>query len=254
MTQIKRALISVYDKAGVVPFAKALTEMGVEILSTGGTAELLRKEGVPAKDVSSVTKFPEMLDGRVKTLHPHVHAGLLALRDNEKHLTALAEHNIKPIDLLVVNLYPFSHALKTKTEERDILEMIDIGGPAMLRSAAKNFKSVAAISDPADYEPVLRELRNQAVLSEATRRSLAAKVFRLTAGYDQLIQEYFEGKKENAAGPFPGALELRFNKRFDLRYGEIPHQKGALYRDGTACLPAGMASESGVVSARQLHG
>ena len=237
MTRIKRALLSVYDKTGIVLLARSLAEMGVEILSTGGTAELLRKEGVPVKDVSSVTKFPEMLDGRVKTLHPYIHAGLLALRDNEKHLAVLAEHNIKPIDFLVVNLYPFAETLKTKSDEHEIIEMIDIGGPAMLRSAAKNFKFVAAVSDPADYGRVLSELKDKGTLSDATRKALAAKVFRLTAEYDGLIQQYFEGKKETASGSFPAALELRFAKKSDLRYGENPHQKGALYRDGAAHPP-----------------
>ncbi|MBI2094555.1 MAG: bifunctional phosphoribosylaminoimidazolecarboxamide formyltransferase/IMP cyclohydrolase [Candidatus Omnitrophica bacterium] len=252
MTRIKRALLSVYDKTGIVPLARSLADMGVEILSTGGTAELLRKEGVPVKDVSSVTKFPEMLDGRVKTLHPYIHAGLLAVRDNEEHLAALADHNIKPIDFLAVNLYPFADALKAQGQERQIIEMIDIGGPAMLRSAAKNFKFVAAVSDPADYEPVLREMRDKGTLSEATRRALAAKVFRMSSEYDRLIQRYFEGKKEAGPGPFPAVLELCFEKKSDLRYGENPHQKGALYRDGGGTgLSAGQA---GVVSARQLHG
>ena len=139
MVQIRRALLSVYDKAGVVAFAKSLRALGIELISTGGTAKLLKKGGVPVQEVSSVTQFPEMLDGRVKTLHPKLHAGLLALRDNREHLKTLKKHRIKPIDLLVVNLYPFGEAVKTKSEERQIVEMIDIGGPAMLRSAAKNF-------------------------------------------------------------------------------------------------------------------
>ncbi len=244
-TKIKRALISVYDKTGIVAFAKELQALGVEIISTGGTADLLRKEGLPVTGVSSVTQFPEMLGGRVKTLHPNVHAGLLALRDNEEHLQTLAEHNIKPIDLLVVNLYPFGDAVKTKTHESEIIEMIDIGGPAMLRSAAKNFRSVAAVSDPADYTRVAKELKENYQIGEATLKSLAAKVFKLTAYYDGLIADYLEGKKPSTA-TFPESLTLSFDKQGDLRYGENPHQKGALYREKGVL--------AGVVSAKQLHG
>ena len=147
MTEIQRALISVFDKTGVVAFARGLSGMGVEIISTGGTAELLRKEGIPVKEVSEITRFPEILDGRVKTLHPMLHGGLLALRDNAAHMKTLQEHQIKPIDLVVVNLYPFAEAARTKADEKEIIEMIDIGGPSMIRSAAKNFRFVASVSD-----------------------------------------------------------------------------------------------------------
>ncbi len=247
MIPIKRALISVYDKAGIVPFAKSLHKMGVEIISTGGTAELLRKSGLRVKEVSSITQFPEMLNGRVKTLHPNLHAGLLALRDNPEHLKTLKKHKIEPIDLLVVNLYPFWDAVKSKTDEREIIEMIDVGGPALLRGAAKNFRFVAAVSDPRDYGTILRELeKNGQSLSEGTLRNLAAKVFKLTSYYDGLIYRYFEGKV-GSKEILPGKLTLDFEKIQDLRYGENPHQKGALY------IEKGLKS-SGVVKARQLHG
>jgi len=247
MTQIKRALISVYDKTGIVPFAKGLHALGVEIISTGGTAALLKKEGIPVTEVSSVTKFPEMLDGRVKTLHPAIHAGLLSLRDDAKHRATLQKHKIRPIDLLAVNLYPFWDAVRTKTDEREIIEMIDIGGPAMLRSAAKNHRFVAAVSDTKDYAPVLEELRkNGGSLSEATLKHLALKVFKLTSYYDGLICRYFESKSLPKR-VLPERLTLDFEKIQDLRYGENPHQKGALYREKTI-------KAAGVVRAKQWHG
>ncbi len=249
MTKIKRALISVYDKTGVVAFAKTLNGLGVEIISTGGTADLLKKEGVPVKEVSEVTHFPEMLNGRVKTLHPNLHAGILAMRDDPKHMQTLVEHAIEPIDLLVVNLYPFWDALKTKTEERDIIEMIDIGGPSMLRSAAKNFRFVASVADPADYAAVAEELRrNGGALSDETRRNLAGKVFTLTASYDKLISGYFQGgpAQANGASVLPASLELKFDKSADLRYGENPHQKGAIYEE--------KGNSGGIVKAKKLHG
>ena len=243
----KRALISVYDKTGVAGFAKALTALGIEIISTGGTADLLKKEGVPVYEVSEITKFPEMLNGRVKTLHPSVHAGLLAIRDNPKHMETLAAHNIKPIDFLVVNLYPFWDAVRQKTAEAEIIEMIDIGGPAMLRSAAKNFKSVAVVSDPADYPHVAEELKNQGQLGPETLRRLAAKVFKHTSHYDSLIYGYFNGSKGTAAGEsFPQNLALEFEKDAMLRYGENPHQKGALYRQ--------VGDSKGIVNAKKLQG
>jgi phosphoribosylaminoimidazolecarboxamide formyltransferase/IMP cyclohydrolase len=247
MNRIRRALVSVYDKTGVLPFAKALHSLGIEIISTGGTAQLLKKEGVPVKEVSEITKFPEMLSGRVKTLHPNLHAGLLALRDSPQHLETLAEHNIKQIDLVVVNLYPFWDAVKTRADEREIVEMIDIGGPSMLRSAAKNFRFVASVSDPADYPRVMQELKkNEGRLSDATRRELAVKVFRLTARYDGLIHDYLTSGKSSPAEIFPEKLTLEFEKVQDLRYGENPHQRGALYRKKN--------DDSGVVSAKKLHG
>ncbi len=249
MTKVKRALVSVFDKKGVLDFAKGLHSLGIEILSTGGTAELLRNNGVPVREVSEVTQFPEMLDGRVKTLHPKLHAGLLALRDNPKHQATLKEHDIQMIDLVAVNLYPFWDAVKNKTQEEEIIEMIDIGGPAMLRSASKNFRSVAVVCDPADYERVLQELRkgNGSVTPEL-RRELAGKVFAQTAAYDTMIAAYFAKSKKVSGSPdsLPAKIDVRFEKVQDLRYGENPHQKGALYRDPTAA--------AGVVGAKQLHG
>lgn len=247
MNRIRRALISVYDKTGVLPLAKALDSLGIEIISTGGTAQLLKKEGLPVKEVSEITKFPEMLSGRVKTLHPNLHAGLLALRDNPQHVETLAEHNIKPIDLVIVNLYPFWDVVEAKSDEREIIEMIDIGGPSMLRSAAKNFRFVASVSDPADYPRVMEELKkNDGRLSDATRRELAVKVFRLTARYDGLIQNYLSNGKSSPAEIFPEKLTLDFEKVQDLRYGENPHQRGALYRKKN--------DASGVVGAKKLNG
>lgn len=247
MKTIRRALISVYDKRGIIEFAKGLRRLKVEILSTGGTADLLRRMGVRAREVSSLTGFPEMLDGRVKTLHPKIHAGLLALRDDPAHVRTLERHRIPPIDLVVVNLYPFWEAVKTKTDERQIIEMIDIGGPAMLRSAAKNHSSVAAVSDPRDYEPVLAELEKNGGLSEATLRALAAKVFRLTSHYDSLIQRHLEKGLASPSQALPDRLTLDFEKIADLRYGENPHQKGALYRE--------MGSRTaGLAKARKHHG
>ncbi len=247
--KVRRALLSVYDKTGIVHFAKGLRDLGIEIISTGGTAELLRGEKVALHEVSEITKFPEMLNGRVKTLHPGVHGGLLAMRDNARHMETLAEHNIKPIDLLVVNLYPFAETLRAKSADAEIIEMIDIGGPAMLRSAAKNHRFVAAITEPADYEAVLAELKkNDRSLGEATLKTLAAKVFRLTASYDTLIADYFANRNGQGAteGAFPKKVSMVFEKVQDLRYGENPHQKGALYE----C----REDSAGIVKAKQLHG
>ncbi|MGH7198827.1 MAG: bifunctional phosphoribosylaminoimidazolecarboxamide formyltransferase/IMP cyclohydrolase [Candidatus Omnitrophota bacterium] len=246
MTAVKRALISVYDKKGIVPFARKLRALGVEIISTGGTARLLRQSGVPVKEVSAVTKFPEMLDGRVKTLHPRLHAGILALRDDARHRATLKAHHIQPIDLLVVNLYPFRDAVRTKTGEREIIEMIDIGGPSLLRGAAKNYRFVAAVSDPKDYASVAGELEKSGSLGDATRRSLASKVFKLTSHYDGLIHRYFDAKP-SARNRMPDAACLDFEKVQDLRYGENPHQKGALYREKGA-------KPAGILKAKKLHG
>lgn len=244
MIPVKRALISVYDKSGIVPFAQFLSQGGVEILSTGGTAKLFKKEGIPVTEVSSVTRFPEMLDGRVKTLHPNLHAGLLAIRDNPEHVKTLKAHSIQPIDLLVVNLYPFEKTLEKEIDPKKIIEMIDIGGPAMLRSAAKNHAFVAVISDPEDYGAIQKELsQNHFALSPTTLKALAGKVFARTASYDAAIRDYFAGKKTNAA--FAGRFSLEFQKAEDLRYGENPHQKAALYS---------RAGQSGVVHAKKLHG
>ena len=247
MIKVKRALLSVYDKTGILDFARALHALGVVLISTGGTAELLRKEKVPVKEVAEITQFPEMLSGRVKTLHPRLHAGILALRDDPKHMQTLLEQQIGTIDLLAVNLYPFAEAARSKTKEQEIIEMIDIGGPSMLRSAAKNFRFVASVSDPSDYQRIITELRqNGGSLSESTGRQLAGKVFKLTASYDSLISDYFHKEHKTSSTDFPETFNLSFKKSADLRYGENPHQKGTLYQE----VPA----SEGIVNAKQLHG
>ncbi|MCG3175775.1 MAG: Bifunctional purine biosynthesis protein PurH [Candidatus Omnitrophica bacterium] len=245
MIEIKRALISVYDKTGVVELARGLGKLGVEILSTGGTAELLRKEGVAVREVSEVTGFPEMLDGRVKTLHPMIHGGLLARRSDPAHMRTAKQHGIGLIDLLVVNLYPFTKTLESGAGEEEVIEMIDIGGPAMLRAAAKNHEGVAALCDPADYATVLEQVRATGRIDRATLKRLAAKVFRHTSAYDAKVADYLTGASQ---GLFPETWSRRYRKAADLRYGENPHQKAALYADADA------ADKGGVVSARQLHG
>ncbi len=194
MPKIQRALISVTDKNGIAELAKALHEMGVEIISTGGTARVIREAGVPVTDVSEVTGFPEMLDGRVKTLHPKVHGGILAIRSNETHMKQLAEHGIKPIDLVVVNLYAFEKTVASGASLAEAIENIDIGGPTLLRAAAKNFRDVTVVVDPADYEKVLQEMReNNGETTLATRFVLARKVFETTSRYDTAIAEYLKG-------------------------------------------------------------
>ena len=247
MHKIERALISVYNKTGVVELAKSLHRMKVEIISTGGTAGELKKAGIPVKEVASLTKFPEMLDGRVKTLHPVIHAGLLALRDNPAHMKTLEKHGISTIDLLVVNLYPFAETAQTKTLERDIIEMIDIGGPTMLRAAAKNFHNVGVVCDPSDYHKITEELdKNDGTLSGVTLRALAAKVFRVTSQYDGLVHNFLEGSLSGSS-VLPASVALNFQKISDLRYGENPHQKGALYLEAHA-------GQGGVAAAKQHHG
>lgn len=220
---IKRALISVSDKTGIVEFAKKLDEKGVEILSTGGTAKLFREHGIAVKDVSEYTGFPEMMDGRVKTLHPKIHGGLLAIRSNGEHMNAAQTNEIEMIDLVVVNLYPFEQSIKKEgVHLEEAIENIDIGGPSMLRSAAKNFQSVTVITDPQDYEQVLKEIEENNDTTVETRRYLAEKVFETTARYDSLIAEYLTGGN---------VRHLIVRKVSDLRYGENPHQKAAFYKD-----------------------
>lgn len=241
----RRALISVSDKNGIVDFARALADLGYEILSTGGTLDLLRKHGVPAISVAEVTGFPEILDGRVKTLHPNIHGGILAVRDNAVHQEQLAAHGIAPIDLVAVNLYPFKATIaKPDVTFEEAIENIDIGGPSMVRAAAKNHRDVTVVVDAADYGTVLEELRQTGTVSEATRRRLAAKAFRHTAAYDALIADYLT---EQAGETEPEALTLTFEKVQSLRYGENPHQSAAFYR-----LP--LAEGPSVATARQLHG
>ena len=246
MRKISRALISVSDKAGVVELASKLASLEVEILSTGGTAKLLRERGLKVRDVSDLTGFPEMLDGRVKTLHPKVHGGLLAIRSNPQHQAQVKEHGIEYIDMVVVNLYPFEKtAQKPGVILEELIENIDIGGPSMLRSAAKNFEDVTVLVDAADYEGVLQELeRNHGSISRETRARLARKVFATTAAYDSAISTTLQ-KMSN--GGFPETLHLNFRKAMDLRYGENPHQKAALYRSGAV-------AGRGLAAAPQLQG
>lgn len=235
MVKIKRALISVSDKTGVLELAKELNKHGVEILSTGGTAKLLRNNNIAVKEVSEYTGFPEMLDGRVKTLHPKIHGGLLALRKNNEHMKTLEEYGIGLIDMVVVNLYPFERTTQRQgVSIEEAIENIDIGGPSMLRSAAKNNQSVAVICNPDRYSRIIEELRkNNGALPEDLMRDLAIEVFGRTSQYDAAIssylKEYFSKKKEAAA--FPRNLLLSFKKIQDLRYGENPQQKAAFYAD-----------------------
>ena len=233
MTKVKRALVSVSDKSGVVEFARALGALGVEIISTGGTAKLLQKEGVAVTEVSAYTGFAEMLDGRVKTLHPKIHGALLGRRHDPTHAKEMRTAGIEPIDLVVVNLYPFQATVADPDcRFEDAIENIDIGGPAMLRSAAKNHAAVTALVDPADYSRVLQEIRQSGAVSEATRFGLAAKVFAHTAAYDGAIANYLTSLDENRRRlNYAEILSLQFCKIDDLRYGENPHQSAAFYRD-----------------------
>ena len=240
----KRALISVSNKFNLVPFAQRLQNLNYEIISTGGTLKLLVDSGINAKSVETVTGFPEILEGRVKTLHPNVHGGLLAKRDEESHMTALQENEIDLIDIVVVNLYPFKETVtKEGATEEDIIENIDIGGPSMLRAAAKNFKDVIVVVDPADYEMIADSLES-GELDEETRKKLAAKVFRHTANYDAMIARYFN---ETTDEKFPDDYTVTYEKVQDLRYGENPHQQAAFYED---------VQYKGIslATAKQLHG
>ena len=253
MAKIQRAILSVTDKTGLVEFARKLAGMGVELISTGGTAKLLRESGISVKDISDLTGFPEMLDGRVKTLHPKVHGGILHRRENAAHRSAVAEHGIQPIDMVVVNLYAFEKtAAKPGVPFEDLVENIDIGGPSMIRSAAKNFHDVAVVTSPADYDALAEEMaRSGGELSSATKWRLAQKAFATTAAYDSAIASTLERVSSNGhfelrpAEGFPATLRMAFHKVMDLRYGENPHQKAAMYSDG---------SGAGVANGRQLQG
>jgi len=228
--KVRRALVSVTDKTGVAGFCRAIQDdFGVEIVSTGGTAKALAEVGVTVRPIDDLTGFPEMMDGRVKTLHPRVHGGLLARRDVEEHMTAASEHGIGMIDLVVVNLYAFEATVAREgASEEDAVENIDIGGPSMLRSAAKNFASVAVVTDPADYDAVLAEMRaNDGAITYETRRRLATEVYRLTSSYDSAIWMYLSGYHDET---FPSEMRFRLEKAQDLRYGENPHQQAAFYR------------------------
>ena len=256
MPRIQRAILSVTDKTGLAEFARKLSALGIELVSTGGTAKLLRDSGIAVKDISELSGFPEMLDGRVKTLHPKVHGGILHRRENPAHRSAVAEHGIQPIDLVVVNLYAFEKtAAKPGVAFDELIENIDIGGPSMIRSAAKNFHDVAIVTSPADYEAIADELaRSGGALSLDTKWNLARKAFAITAAYDSAIASTLERVSVNgnfhpqtpapADEQFPQTLRLTFQKALDLRYGENPHQKAAMYSDG---------SGAGVANARQLQ-
>ena len=236
---IKQALISVSDKTGVLEFARALVAMNVKLLSTGGTAKLLAEHGLAVTEVADYTGFPEMLDGRVKTLHPKVHGGILARRDMPQHMDALSQHDIPTIDMVVVNLYPFQQTVaKDNCLLEDAIENIDIGGPAMLRSSAKNHKDVVVICDPSDYQRVLAEMQtNSGEVSFDTRFDLAIKVFAHTAQYDGAITNYLSAlgpdRQHQSRAAYPATLNLQFVKLQDMRYGENPHQSAAFYRDVT---------------------
>ena len=225
-----RALISVSDKTGIVEFAKELVNLGIEIISTGGTYKKLKEEGIEAIEISELTGFPECLDGRVKTLHPIVHAGLLAMRSNEEHMKTLKELNIETIDFVIVNLYPFkATVLKPDVTRAEAVENIDIGGPTMLRAAAKNYQDVAVVVDPADYQVVLDELKASKEVSLDTKFYLMQKVFEHTANYDTMIMTYL--RKERGETSFPQTLTLTYEKVQEMRYGENSHQKAALYKE-----------------------
>jgi phosphoribosylaminoimidazolecarboxamide formyltransferase/IMP cyclohydrolase len=241
---IKRAIISVSDKSGIVDFAIKLHEMGVQIIATGGTAELL-KNSVPVITVSNVTKFPEMLDGRVKTLHPNIHAAILAKRTPE-HIRQLEEHKIMPIDLVVVNLYPFKKTIEESDDLEKALENIDIGGVALIRSAAKNYQDVVVVVNPSRYAEIIEELEEGGDISKTTRERLAVEAFLHTSEYDDTISSFLQ-KKFISPEEFPKNLSLRYEKLQDLSYGENPHQKAAFYREPDV-------KESCVTNAVQLHG
>lgn len=243
---IQRALISVSDKSGIVELASRLAKAGVELVSTGGTARALREEGLPVRDVSELTGFPEMMDGRVKTLHPMVHGGLLAVRDNAEHAAAMEAHEIGGIDLVVVNLYPFAATVASGAGRDDIIENIDIGGPSMVRSAAKNHAFVTILTDPADYPALFDELAaNDGATSLAFRKAMAAKAFAATAAYDAMISSWFAFADQGQS--FPASLSVPLTLGDTLRYGENPHQTAALY------LPVG-AGARGVPQAEQIQG
>ena len=249
MSQIKRALISVSDKTGVLDFARELAGYGVEILSTGGTAKMLRDAGLAVKDVSEFTGFPEMLDGRVKTLHPKVHGGLLGMRANPEHVATMQQHGIEPIDMVVVNLYPFEATVaRADCTLEDAIENIDIGGPTMLRSAAKNHADVTVLVDPADYRVVLDEMKaSGGAVARATNFRLAVKVYQHTAAYDGAISNWLGKKLDADDAVFPPVLTLQYHKAQSLRYGENSHQGSAFYIEKKV-------SEASIATARQLQG
>jgi phosphoribosylaminoimidazolecarboxamide formyltransferase/IMP cyclohydrolase len=240
---VKRALVSVSDKDGIVSFCQALAKAGIDLVSTGGTAKLLREAGLDVRDVSDLTAFPEMMDGRVKTLHPKVHGGLLALRDNDDHVAAMQAHDIEPIDLLVVNLYPFEKTVAAGADFDTCIENIDIGGPAMIRAAAKNHAHVGVVTDPADYEAVLQELEEHQGLTDKLRRHLSATAYARTAAYDSAISSWFAAANSDET---PRRASVAGELKQTLRYGENPHQQAAFYVTGE--------HRPSVATAEQLQG
>jgi len=248
VARIRRALVSVSDKSGIVDFCRALTEMDVQLLSTGGTMRALAEAGVPVTAVEDYTGFPEMMDGRVKTLHPKIHGGLLALRDNAEHMAQAEAHGVEMIDMVVVNLYPFEATIAQEgTTLEEAVEQIDIGGPSMVRSASKNFRDVTIVTSPDDYERVLAEMReHDGETTLQTRRELALAAFEMTCRYDAAISSYLREQFTDEAG-FPAVLAPKLRRMAELRYGENPHQSAALYQDLGA-------HEPGVAGAQQLHG
>ncbi|AGB42456.1 phosphoribosylaminoimidazolecarboxamide formyltransferase/IMP cyclohydrolase [Halobacteroides halobius DSM 5150] len=247
MTKIRQALLSVSDKEGIVDFAKGLRELGVTIISTGGTAQKIKEAGVEVVEISDVTDYPEMMNGRVKTLHPAVHGGILAVRDNQEHMEEIKEQGIKPIDLIVCNLYPFAETIaQDDVTLEEAVENIDIGGPTMIRSAAKNFTDVGVVVDPTDYNSILEELQvNDGALSDEKRMKLAHKAFEHTAKYDSLIQKYLGGLVSD--DELPETMLDAYTKKSDLRYGENPHQDAAFYQEQEL-------NEPSITTAKQLHG
>ena len=257
---IKRALISVFDKTGILDFSKFLAESGVEVISTGGTYKHLKDNGVAVTEVNEVTNFPEMLDGRVKTLHPIIHAGILAIRDNEEHMKTIKERNIETIDMVIVNLYPFFEKVREDLSFEEKVEFIDIGGPTMLRAAAKNFQDVVVISDVSDYEAVMTEIKETGDVSYKLRKKLAGKVFNLMSAYDAAISNFMLSDEEE----YPEYLSISYKKKQSLRYGENPHQSAAYYVSNefeeTACCalkhntPCGVAiGETAVEAYTKAH-
>ena len=241
---MKRALVSVSDKTNLVPFVSGLVELGYEIISTGGTKKALEDNGIKTIGISEVTDFPEIMDGRVKTLHPKVHGALLCVRDNPDHVRQIEELGIQYIDLVCVNLYPFKETVqKPGVSHEEIIENIDIGGPSMLRSASKNYKFIPVLCDPSDYDGVLKELRENGETCPVTREYLAAKVFRHTASYDTMIASYLT---ERTGEKYPEKFTITFDKVQELRYGENPHQSAAFYK--------GMNPQYSLANAKQLHG
>lgn len=243
---VKRALISVSDKTGIVEFAQKLNDLGVSIISTGGTFKVLKEAGIPVINISDVTGFPECLDGRVKTLHPNIHAGLLAMRSNPEHMKQVEELNVELIDMVVVNLYPFKQTImKPDVTLADAIENIDIGGPTMLRAAAKNYQDVSVVIDPTDYEQVLSEIKETGAVSVKTNFYLAAKVFNHTAYYDTMIANYLRDKA--GLPKYHDTISMTFEKVQDMRYGENPHQSAAFYKE--------VGNSDGMLSGiEQLHG